>query len=135
MDRFAIWGVICILVGCGFLASALQIYLRRKKFLAGAQSAQGTVVEVKVRGIGRNAVSVPVFEFRTAGNDVQRAESLQGSGFQGFAVGQEIAIRYDPIDPRRAEVDSFAVLWGLALLRAGFAVVFFIMGAVGILLG
>jgi hypothetical protein len=135
MDRFAVWGLACILVGCGFLASALRIYVGRKKFLASAQSAKGTVVEVKVRGVGRNAVSVPVFEFRTAGNDAQRAESLQGSGFQGFTTGAEIAILYDPADPSRAEVDSFAVLWGLALLRAGFAVVFFIMGAVGMLLG
>ncbi len=50
-------------------------------------------------------------------------------GFQGFEVGEAVAVRYDP-----AEVDSFAVLWGLALLRAGFAVLFLLMGLVGFLL-
>lgn len=134
MDRFAIWGVICVLVGCGFLANALQIYLRRKRFLASAQAAAGTVVEVRVEGIGRNAISVPVFEFQTAGGVVQRVRSLMGSGFQSFEVGQTIAVRYDPEHPSRAEVDTFAVLWGLALLRAGFGLVFLMMGTVAILL-
>ena len=134
MDRFAVWGVICILVGCGFAVSAVRIYVRRKRFLANAQAADGTVVEVQVEGIGRNAVSVPVLEFRTAGSEVQRARSLMGSGFQGFEVGQAVKVRYDPADPSRAEVDSFAVLWGLVLLRAGYAALFIIMGSVGLLL-
>jgi Protein of unknown function (DUF3592) len=134
MDRLTVWGVMCILVGCGFLASALQIYLRRKRFLAGAEAAEGSVVEVRVQGIGRNAVSLPVFDFRTAAGEVQRAESLMGSGFQGFEVGETIAVKYDPSNPSRAEVDSFAVLWGLALLRAGFALLFLLMGSIGLLL-
>ena len=134
MDRLTVWGWMCIAVSCGFLVSALRIYLDRKRFLAVAEPAAGTVVEVRVRGIGRNAVSVPVFEFRTAHGVTQRAESLQGSGFQGFEVGQEVAVRYDPSDPSKAEVDSFAVLWGLALLRAGFALLFLLMGLAGLLL-
>jgi hypothetical protein len=133
MDRFAIWGVICILVGCGFAATALRIYALRRRFLAIAQASDGTVVEVKVEGIGRNAMSVPVFEFRTAGGEIQRTRSLMGSGFQGFEVGQAVKVRYDPADPSRAEVDSFAVLWGVALLRAGYAVLFFVMGLIGLL--
>jgi hypothetical protein len=133
MDRLALWGALCLAVSGGFLLSALQIYLRRKRFLADSQPAAGTVIEVRVRGAGRNAMSFPVFEFRTAEGAVQRAESL-GTGLQRFEVGQAVAVRYDPRDPGRAEVDSFAVLWGLALLRAGFALLFLIMGVVGIAL-
>ena len=134
MYRQTVWGLVCIAVSCGFLISALRIYLGRKRFLAVAQPAAGTVVEVRVRGVDRNAVSVPVFDFRTAEGAVQRAESLQGSGFQGFEVGQAVAICYDPNDPCKAEVDSFVVLWGLALLRAGFAVLFLLMGLVALVL-
>jgi hypothetical protein len=133
MDRAAIWGVMCFLVGGGFLANALWIYFQRKRFLNTAQPAEGTVVEVRVQGIGRNAVSVPVFEFRTATGMLQRAESLMGSGLQGFRAGQTVAVRYDPSSPQRAEVESFAVLWGLALLRAGFGGLFVLMGAVAVL--
>lgn len=135
MDRFTIWGLICIAVGCGFLVTALRIYLARKRFLGTAQAASGAVVEVRVRGIGRNAVSVPVLEFRLPGDQVQRAESWMGSGFQRFEVGQAVPIRYDPADPSRAEVDTFAVMWGLALLRAGYGVLFLLMGSVALALG
>ena len=134
MDRFTVWGVTCLLVGCGFAVNALHIYRQRRRFLATAEPAAGTVVEVHVRGVGRNRVSVPVLEFRAADGTVQRAESLMGSGFRGFAVGEAVAVRYDPADPSRAEVDSFAVLWGLALLRAGFTVIFLLMGVVGLVL-
>lgn len=128
MDRFFVWGLICIAVGCGFLVSALRIYFARKRFLATAQAAAGTVVEVRVRGIGRNAVSVPVLEFRETGRQVRRAESWMGSGFQRFEAGQAVPVRYDPSDPGRAEVDTFAVMWGLALLRAGYGLLFVLMG-------
>jgi hypothetical protein len=134
MDHLTVWGVMCILVGCGFLVSALRIYARRRKFLASAEPAVGTVTEVRIRGVGRNAESIPSFEFRTADGAVRRAESLMGSGFQGFEVGETIPVKYDPADPAKAEVDSFAVLWGLALLRAGFALLFLLMGFIGLVL-
>lgn len=132
MDRFAVWGLICLAVGCGFLVSAARIYLARRRFLATAQAAAGTVVEVRVRGIGRNAVGVPVLEFPLPGDQVQRTESWMGSGFQRFEAGQPVPVRYDPADPSRAEVDSFATLWGLTLLRAGYGALFLLMGSVAL---
>ena len=135
MKAFDAWGLICIAVGCGFLGSALRIYLARKKFLATSQTAAGTVVEVHVRGIGRNAVSVPLLEFRGPGGQVLRVESWMGSGFQRFEAGQAVPVRYDPAYPGRAEVDTFAVLWGLALLRTGYGLLFLLMGSFALLLG
>jgi hypothetical protein len=135
LRAFDVWGLICIAVGCGFLASALRIYLARKKFLAISQTAAGTVVEVRVRGLGRNAVSVPLLEFRGPGGQVQRTESWMGSGFQRFEVGQAVPVRYDPADPGRAEVDTFAVLWGLVLLRTGYGLLFLLMESVAVFLG
>lgn len=134
MLHFKLWGLLCLAVSCGFLLSALQIYLRRKRFLATSQPAAGTVTEVRIRGVGRNAMSFPVLEFRTAEGALQKAESLQGTGLRSFQVGETVAVRYDPRDPGKAEVDSFAVLWGLALLRAGFGLIFLIMGVVGLVL-
>lgn len=135
MDRFFVWGLICIAVGCGFLVSALRIYLARRRFLATSEPAAGIVIEARVRGVGRNIESVPLFELRTAAGEVRRAGSLMGSGFQRFEVGQAIPVRYDPANPERAEVDTFAVLWGLALLRAGYALLFVLMGSIALILG
>lgn len=134
MNPLTVWGVMCILVGCGFLVSALRIYARRRRFLSRAEPAVGTVTEVRIQGVGRNAMSIPSFEFRTTDGTVRRAESLMGSGFQGFEIGETLPVQYDPADPTKAEVDSFAVLWGLALLRAGFALLFLLMGFIGLML-
>jgi hypothetical protein len=133
LKAFDVWGLICIAVGCGFLASALRIYLARRKFLATSQTAAGTVVEVHVRGIGRNAVSLPLLEFRGPEGQVHRVESWMGSGFQRFEAGQTVPVRYDPADPGRAEVDTFVVLWGLVLLRTGYGLLFLLMGSVAVL--
>lgn len=134
MERLAAWGVVCGCVGAGFLANSLWIYLARRKFLRSAAQADAKVVEVRIRGLGRNAVSVPVFEFVAGARGTLRAESLMGSGLARFQVGQAVAVRYDPTNPQRAEVDTFTVLWGTALLRAGFGGLFVTMGAVGLLL-
>lgn len=133
MKAFDVWGLICIAMGCGFLGSALRIYAARKKFLAISQTTAGTVVEVRVRGLGRNAVSVPLLEFRGPGGRVQRTESWMGSGFQRFEAGQAVPVRYDPADPNRAEVDTVAVLWGLTLLRVGYGLLFLLMGSLALL--
>lgn len=65
---------------------------------------------------------------------MQRVESWMGSGFQRFEAGQAVPVRYDPADPGRAEVDTFAVLWGLVLLRTGYGLLFLLMGSVAVLL-
>jgi hypothetical protein len=58
-----------------------------------------------------------------------------GSGFQAFRIGETVAVRYDPTNPAIADVDTFAVMWGLVLLRAGFALLFMIMAGIGLVLG
>ena len=65
---------------------------------------------------------------------MQRAESWMGSGFQRFEAGQAVPVRYDPADPGRAEVDTFAVMWGLALLRASYGLLFLLLGSVALVL-
>lgn len=134
MNPLNLWGAMCLAVSGGFLLAALRIYLRHKRFLASSRSVAGTVVEVHTRGIGRNERIVPVFEFRTDEGTVRRAQSWMGTGFQRFEVGQAVAVRYDPRDPGRAEIDSFAMLWGTALLWCGFALLFLIMGIIGLAL-
>jgi len=130
MDRFDFIGLANLAVGCAFLVSALRIYLARKKFLATAQNATGTVIEIRKQYFGRNTISIPLLEFPVPENRAHRAESWMGSGFGGFTVGQTVPVRYDPANPSRAEVDTFAVMWGRALLRAGYALFFLGLGAV-----
>ncbi len=135
MPRFAVWGLICLLVSGAFFVNAATIDLKRRRFLAGAQRAVGAVVDLRFQGTGRNVVSIPTLEFRTAAGALQRTESLMATGFQRFQPGDAVTVWYDPRDPARADVATFAALWGTALLRTGFGVVFLLMGVVGLLIG
>jgi hypothetical protein len=118
MDRFDIWGLICIVVGCGFLVSALGIYLARRKFLCNGADCR------RHGGRGPDPRHRAEHGQRGPGGQVQRTESWMGSGFQRFEAGQAVQVRFDPSNPVRPEVDTFAVLWGLALLRAGYGLLF-----------
>jgi hypothetical protein len=80
-------------------------------------------------------LSFPILAFRTESGEDQRAESQMGSGFRAFRIGETVPVRYDPTNPAIAEVDTFAVMWGLLLLRTGFALLFLIMAGVGLMLG
>jgi hypothetical protein len=135
MSRFQVWGLMCALVSAGFAMTAVRIYLRRRRFLDRAKPALGRVVDVTIRGVGRNALSFPILAFRTESGEDQRAESQMGSGFRAFRIGETVPVRYDPTNPAIAEVDTFAVMWGLLLLRTGFALLFLIMAGVGLMLG
>lgn len=132
MERFEVWGVICMLVGAAFAVNALRIYRRRRAFLVVARPAMGTVESVRVEGAGRNRVAVPTIRFTLDDGTTRSAETLLGSGFQRYDIGQRLAVRFDPRDPGRMEVDTFAALWGLPLLRAGFAAVFLLMGGIAL---
>lgn len=128
-----VWGAVCLLVGGAFLFNALRLRRERLAFLRTAVRAAATVVAVRIEGVGRNRVAVPTFEFEESGR-THRAESLQPSGFAGAAEGQTVGILYDPARPARADFDTFGALWGLALLRAGFGVLFVLMGLVAFLM-
>ena len=128
------WGVMCLAVSAAFFVNAWSIVRRRRRFLAAAQPAQGTVVEIQIEGVGKNRVAFPVFEFAVSG-EKRRAKSLMGTGFQAFTVGQQVPVLYDPADPSQAEVNTRAVLWGTAMLRSGFGALFLLMGLFGLTLG
>jgi hypothetical protein len=128
-----VWGAACLLVGGAFLLNALRLRRQRLAFLSTAMRTAARVVAVRIEGTGRNRVAVPTFEFEASGR-THRAESLQPSGFAGAGEGQTVGILYDPAQPVRADLDTFGALWGLALLRAGFGVLFVMMGLVALLI-
>lgn len=128
------WGVMCLVVSGLFFFNAWSIVRRRRRFLAVAQPAQGTVVEIQIEGVGKNRLAFPIFEYAASGEQ-RRAKSLMGTGFQSFTVGEQVPVLYDPADPGRAEVNTRAVLWGTAMLRSGFGVAFLLMGLVGLTIG
>jgi hypothetical protein len=122
------------LVGGLLVVVGLFFFLRTRNFLAKAQEAKGTVIEMVYRRTSSADSSsgggyAPVYQFETA--DKRRIIKQDGLATNppGYQVGQTIDILYDPENPEKASVNRWmnlyfvpALLGGLGLLFGGVAV-------------
>jgi hypothetical protein len=132
-------GVLFTLIGVGVLIGGAVTAIKQSRQSAGRKAATGKVVGLvkRVFTAGSAGVYCPVVEFATASGEVVRFESDFGTMPASHRVGQSIAVRYDPIDPQKAEVDSATARWlapgcmilmGLGFL--GMGLLFTVMGIV-----
>jgi hypothetical protein len=102
-----------LLAAGGFLSWAFQRSLaRRKRWLREGVVVTGRVValdEDRFKDeIGEaRSKPVPVVTFTTPGGNVRTFTSSAAMGVE-YTVGQEVAVRYLPSDPKSAELDSVA---------------------------
>jgi Protein of unknown function (DUF3592) len=107
---------ICVLFGTLFwLGTTVQ-------FLKASLPASGKVISVQ-RGS-----SHPTIDFRT--DSGVNVNYTQGGLIFGYSIGDSVNLRYDPDNPRKAEIDSFGALWappllclllGLSFIAAGYS--------------
>lgn len=92
--------------------------------LATAEPGADGPLQFHAREIG-----YPKVEFATAAGEKVAFTSSSGSRPPSHAVGDAVAVHYDPADPRRAEIvgegttlNVFLVLFGLGLAAIGIAI-------------
>jgi hypothetical protein len=87
--------------------------LKQSRKSASGMKATGTVVNLVSRVFNPGSVGVycPVVEFTSATGQRVRFESQFGTMPASHHLGQTIAVRYDPADPQKAEVDSATANW------------------------
>jgi Protein of unknown function (DUF3592) len=117
--RGGILSYLFLLIGIGLLAGAGVVYFNTSKFVAGARTAQGTVVALKS--------GAPEVKFRAQdGREVQFTSSVSSKP-PAYSVGEKVEVLYRPDRPEDAEVNAFMSLWlGVIILGAlgsGFSVV------------
>lgn len=102
----------------GLLGGAVWSYFSQQRKMAGRVSAVGTVVELtnQVTASGRASLICPVVEFTASSGGKIRFTSDFGSRPAGHNIGQSVKIRYDPLDPQHAEIDSVMNLWLVPLI-------------------
>lgn len=110
------WGRFLLALGMLAVLLAGVIAAKRLTFLAHAQSAPGTVIEMVRMSSGRISQAgsdayAPRVRF-VAGAVEREFVSPFGSYPPAFAVGEAVRVLYDPLDLDRAEVDSRGQLWG-----------------------
>lgn len=121
-----LWFGLCSgLVAFGLLGGAVWAYLKQQRTMQSRVATAGTVVELtsRITASGRSNIICPVVEFTAPSGEKVRFTSEFGSLPASHTVGQHVAVRYDPVDPRKAEIESTASLWLTPLI-------FVFMGAI-----
>ena len=137
MAALLLVGVLFALIGVAVLIGGVVTAVRQSRQTAGHVAATGTVVDLVKRIInpGSGGVYCPVVEFTTGTGQAVRFESDFGTMPATHRVGQTIAIKYDPADPQKAEVDSATSRWFVPGCMAGMGLGFLLMGLIFMVIG
>lgn len=97
----------------GLLGGAIWVYFKQQRQMDSRVTANGTVVELtdRVTTGGRGGIICPVVEFTVPSGERIRFTSDFGSRPASHKVGQSVTVRYDPVDPQKAEVESAMNIW------------------------
>jgi len=130
-------GVLFVLIGVGVLIAGAVAAVKQSRQSGSRVAATGKVVDLvkRVFNPGSGGVYCPVVEFTTATGQFVRFESEFGTMPATHQVGQSIAVRYEPTDPQKAEVDSATSRWLVPGCMIGMGVLFLGMGLVFVVIG
>ena len=99
--------------GIGCLIGSFFGVRGARAFLDSTARAPGTVIELqRERGIKGLREDYPIVRFTSPASDAPLTfRSKVGLWPSPFDVGDEVQVAYDPMDPERAEIDSFWTIW------------------------
>ena len=137
MGALLLVGVLFVLIGIAVLISGAVAAVKQSRKAARGVAATGTVVDLvkQVFSPGSAGVYCPVVDFTTAAGQPVRFESQFGTMPASHRVGQSIAIRYDPADPQKAEVDSATANWFVPGCTIAMGLLFLVLGLVFVVIG
>lgn len=105
--RMALGTVITIVVGLGFVAAGVAVYLYMDRFLAIGLEASGVVTEVVHEAGSRQRRMHPVVRFKRMDGTEVRGRSGQHHHSE---VGQALSLVYDPKNPQHIEIGTLSEL-------------------------
>jgi hypothetical protein len=139
MGALLLIGGLFFLIGVAVLISGVVAAVKQSRKLASGVAASGTVVDLvkRVFNPGSAGVYCPVVDFTAASGQPIRFESQFGTMPASHHIGQSIAVRYDPANPQKAEVDSATANWfvpgctiAMGLMFCGMGLLFLGIGIV-----
>ena len=102
----------------GLLGGAVWAYLKQQRTMQGRITASGTVVELTQKSTAstRGYIICPVVEFTLPSGERVKFTSEFGSFPASNKVGETVKVRYEAVDPQKAEVDSGMSTWLVPLI-------------------
>jgi hypothetical protein len=113
---FLLFGLCSGLAAFGLLGGAAWTYFKQQRTMQSRVATTGAVVELTQQNTARGYILCPVVEFTIPSRERIRFTSEFGSRPASHSIGQSIAVRYDPADPHKAEVESAMSLWLVPLI-------------------
>ena len=97
----------------GLIGGAVWAYFKQQRTMETRLATTGIVVELtdRVTASGRASMLCPVVEFTVPSGEKIRFTSDFGSRPAKHKIGQSVKIRYDSVDPQKAEIESAMSLW------------------------
>ncbi len=139
----ALGGVIFLLVGVGMLGFGGWSYLNTRAQMDAWGSVPGEIISFSYYSDSEGGRStVPVITFTTEDGETITAEPYQERNttvdVNGYSVGDEVEVFYNPDNPRDMFINDFMHVWFIPTLMGGLGGMFSLIGAiwaVGALLG
>ena len=115
---FLLMGLCFGISALGLLGGAVWAYFKQQRTLESRVEATGSVVELtsRITTSGRSHIICPVVEFTAPSGEKIRFTSDFGSFPATHQIGQSVKVRYDPVDPQKAEIDSATNRWLMPLI-------------------
>jgi len=112
-----LWMGLCFGISAfGLLGGAVWAYFKQQRTLESRSAATGSVVELTTQVTQRGSIFCPVVEFTIPSGEQIRFTSDFGSRPAGYKVGQSVNVRYDAVDPQKAEIESTMNRWLVPLI-------------------
>ncbi|MBR0662984.1 DUF3592 domain-containing protein [Roseomonas hellenica] len=124
-----VWGGVLGSIGLAIIGAGLYGSGQWIPFATRAESVVGTVERIDIDGRGRGITLTPVFRFTTREGREVVARSRAGNSWLRYTKGEQLRLRYDPVNPDRAEAEPLPILVLLPLAAVPFGLVFLCFGA------
>jgi Protein of unknown function (DUF3592) len=133
MRTYNLLKYIFALLGAALLLGAFFSYQNTSNFIEEAVEIQGTVTDLSYSRSDDSISYYPVVEFQTANGRSVEFQSSSGSNPAPYDIGESVSVLYRVGEPISARLNGFFSLWGLPLILAIMGGVFFLIGALMIL--
>lgn len=127
-------GVLFILFSILPFGICAYCYTSTSNFLKKAEKTQGTVLDVVERKTSDGKSYYPVYSFVDVYGTRHKIYSKSGSYPPEYEIGDSIPIFYDPENPEKIKMDSFASLWVGSIIAGVLGLIPFLMGVLFLLI-
>lgn len=135
---FLLMGLCFGLSALGLLGGAVWAFFKQRRTMESRVAATGTVVDLVSTPSRRSYILCPVVEFTVPSGETIRFTSDFGSRPASHQVGQSVNVRYDPVDPQKAEIESTMNSWlipGILVFMGAIACCLFVVFVAVFVLG